>query len=137
MPNCEHGVLAKLLQGLGVISVLRYEVEIGANAHVEEPLLGPPVELRVLGELARLHELLDEADAVHATCHVLRVAEVVESDVRVVLDVGVHEGDLSRREGLGNLLEDEASPERLAREASLPLLVRTNRFVRTLLGRDC
>ena len=64
------------------------------------------------------------------------MAEVVEGDGGVGVDVGVGELQLALRERPGDLLQDEASLEGFDWEVLLPVPELVDRCVRPLLRRD-
>ena len=66
VPDGDDSVLAELLERCGVVGVPWYEVDVGLDAHVAELLHRVVLELRVVGEGLRLHELLHDAEARHA-----------------------------------------------------------------------
>ncbi|GER53519.1 Zona pellucida-binding protein 1 [Striga asiatica] len=119
MPDCNNSVLTKLLERLSIVHMPRNKIHVRLNAHVYELLHHVLIELRVAGKVLRHQHFLDRPYAVHATLHVLRVAEVVEGDGRVIVHIGVEEGDLTFRTRARDFLEYEAALEGLAREASL------------------
>ena len=66
-----------------------YEVDVSLDTQVEQPVQCLVVTLGKACEVFGSHNLLHRADSVDALPEVRGVAEVVEGDRRVVVDVGV------------------------------------------------
>ena len=114
-----------------------YEVDVSLDTQVEQPVQCVFVILGKVFEMFGLHDLLHHADAVDAPPEVQGVAEVVEGDGRVIVDVGVEETEVASRDGSGNLCYNEASLEYFIGELSLAFDVGLYGFLTSLLWGDC
>ena len=95
VPNSDDGVFAKLLQGYRVVGVPRHQVDIGLGTHVEHLLHRGLVALRVVDKVLRLRDFDGHSYALDAAAEIVRMAEVVEGDGRVFIDVGGEQADVA------------------------------------------
>jgi hypothetical protein len=110
VPDGHDGVLAVLLQRLGVVVVPGPQVDRVGGRHVEQRLDGE-VGVREVLEGLGLDDALDNRQPGHAAAEVLRVREVVERHRRVVVGVAVAQLQVARGQRADDLLQDEASAE--------------------------
>jgi hypothetical protein len=96
VPDCDHCVLAKLLQGFCVICMLRYQVYIGLHTHIEHPFhcISSTISSQ-FRETVCLEYLLDGLDTVDTAVEILSMTEIVEGNCWVVPDISVCKDQMS------------------------------------------
>lgn len=80
VPNGDHSVFAKLLQGFGVLCMLWYEIDISLDTHIEELLHRFTIVLRVVRKVFRQCNFDGHAYSFNTALKVMRVAKVVEGN---------------------------------------------------------
>ena len=137
VPNSDHGVSTKLFYWLCVIGALGNEVDIGLHTEVKHFLCSFSLTQSVVCDVFWLDNLYRQANTLHTAPKIIRVAEVVEGNSRVVLHVGVFQLELTCWPRVRNFWQYEPSPECFNWYVSLALHISFNSFLWSLLWWNC
>lgn len=89
VPDCDHSVSAELLQGLGIIGMLRYEVDVGFDTNIKQLVQCFLIALCVVCEVFRMYNLCNHTNPFNATVKIIRMTKVVEGHSRIVVNISV------------------------------------------------
>lgn len=92
VPNGDYSVFAELLHRVGVIGVFRYKVDISLDTHVKQLIQNFLITLGIVHEVLCPDNLLHSANTFNTSVQVIWMAEVVEGDGWVVINIGVDQG---------------------------------------------